>query len=230
MVRATRTATGSVVADTVAPEFARFLGAQVAAGRRSPPDASMAAGEIAEPIFATAREGNELLSIAAKRAVGLFRPTKRTEVVWVNADSQLAVGLVGLDLETSDGFMTVSIPVRCDQVGSATVEVTFATGRERSPAGLFAATHRRPVGPALVVEVWGEHLVAFAWQCVLGLLSGLSGAAGKDGRGNVLVPAELTVNSDGLQIVPMARHRFAGSSGLLTKKPVVIGRPPGGDR
>jgi hypothetical protein len=37
-----------------------------------------------------------------------------------------------------------------------------------------------------VVEVWGEALVTFAWQCALGLVSGT------DARGNLLVPVELT--------------------------------------
>jgi hypothetical protein len=69
----------------------------------------------------------------------------------------------------------------------------------------------------VVVRAWGENLVAFAWQCLLGLVSGVSGAVGKDGRGNVLVPAELVANADGLRVVPMARHRFAGSTGLAAR-------------
>ena len=69
----------------------------------------------------------------------------------------------------------------------------------------------------LIVEAWGEALIAFAWQCVLGMVSGLAGATGKDARGNVLVPAEMVVTANGIQIVPMARHRFVGSSGLHTK-------------
>ena len=68
----------------------------------------------------------------------------------------------------------------------------------------------------MIVDAWGDALVAYAWQCVLGLVSGIAGAIGKDSRGNVLVPAELTATRRGLQIVPMARHRFSGSSGLLT--------------
>ena len=80
--------------------------------------------------------------------------------------------------------------------------------------GVFAAAHRRPYGPELIVTVWGEALVAFAWQCVLGLVSQIAGATGKDARGNVLVPVEFTADAKGLQIVPMARYRFSGSSGL----------------
>ena len=30
-----------------------------------------------------------------------------------------------------------------------------------------------------VAETWGDALVAFAWQCVLGLVTGIAGATGK---------------------------------------------------
>jgi len=87
-------------------------------------------------------------------------------------------------------------------------------GSAKEPSGLYASTYRRPNGPALIVDTWGEALVAFAWQCVLGMVSGIAGAVGKDTRGNVLVPAELIAANGAMRIVPMARHRFAGSSGL----------------
>ncbi|WP_405218428.1 hypothetical protein [Agrococcus sp. Ld7] len=157
------------------------------------------------------------MSAAAKRAAGLFRPTKRSEIVWVRGGTQLAVGLVGLELLTDDGLITVVIPVRCDQTGPERVQVTFATGSRDAPAGVIAATQARPQGPAIIVEAWGESLVAYAWQCVLGLVSGMAGAVGKDARGNLLVPAEMVAGPDGIAVVPMSRHRFGSSSGLLTK-------------
>jgi hypothetical protein len=46
------------------------------------------------------------------------------------------------------------------------------------------------------------------------LLTGLTGAVGKDERGNLLVPVDVSANSDGLFVTPMARHRFSGSSGF----------------
>jgi hypothetical protein len=206
------------MADTVAPEFTRFVQGLQAAGEHEAPTAPMAAGDVAKPILTNPKQAAELMSAAAKRAAGLFRPTKRTEVVWVNGDSQLAVGLTGIEVTPADGLLTVVIPVRCDQTGPEHVSVTFAVGTDKQPAGLFAATQRRPSGPAVIIEAWGENLVAYAWQCVLGLVSGVAGAVGKDSRGNVLVPAELTVNADGIGVVAMARHRFSGSTGLTTPK------------
>jgi len=205
------------MADVIAPEFTRFIAAERRASRLPAAPGPMAAGEISHPVFVEDGQASALLRVAAKRATGLFRPTKRTEVVWVNGDSELAVNLVDLRVKLADGLIWVIIPVRCDQTGNALVEVVFAVGSPRQPSGLYASTYRRPNGPELIVSAWGDALVAFAWQCVLGMVSGIAGATGKDSRGNVLVPVELVASGRGLQIVPMARHRFSGSSGLSAK-------------
>jgi hypothetical protein len=208
------------MADLVAPEFARFIAAERRTGRVSAPSKKpMAAGEVATPVFVEAKQASDLLRVAARRSAGLFRPTKRTEVVWVDGDKELAVNLVDLQVKFADGAIRVAIPVRCDQTGNVVLEVVFAVGSQNQPSGLFASTYRHPNGPALIAGAWGEPLVAFAWECVLGMVSGIAGALGKDDRGNVLVPVELTASRRGVEIVPMARHRFYGSSGLrLTTK------------
>lgn len=202
------------IADSVAPEFERLVSAERRAGRLPPAEVALDEGVVGHPVLVEARQASELLRVAALRASGLFHPTKRTEVVWVNGDSELAVSLVELRVQLADGLVRVRIPVRCDQTGSQTVQVDFAVGSPAAPAGLFASTYRDPIGPGAIVTAWGEALVAFAWECVLGLVTGIAGATGKDARGNVLVPVELSASRRGLEIVPMARHRFYGSSGL----------------
>lgn len=205
------------MADVIAPEFTRFVTAERRANRLPPAPGPITSGEVSHPVTVEDNQASELMRVAAKRAAGLFRPTKRAEVVWVNGDSELAVNLVDLHVKLGDGLIWVIIPVRCDQTGDAMIEVVFAVGSPRQPSGLYASTYRRPNGPELIVSAWGDALVAFAWQCVLGMVSGIAGATGKDSRGNVLVPVELVATERALQIVPMARHRFAGSSGLSTK-------------
>jgi hypothetical protein len=200
--------------DAIAPEFTRFITAERRARRLPFTPGPMAEGEISHSVIVNEKTASELLRVAAWRASGLFRPTKRTEIVWVNGDSELAVNLVDLHVEFSEGLLSVIIPVRCDQTGSGVVEVLFAVGTPNQPTGLYASTYRRPNGPELIVNAWCAALVAFAWQCVLGMVSGIAGATGKDSRGNVLVPVEMAVSERGMEIVPMARHRFSGSSGL----------------
>jgi hypothetical protein len=194
--------------------FTRYVERERRAQRFIPELKPLMAGAVTSRLRIGSDDVSGLAVEAAKRAAGFFRPTRRTEVVWVDGESELAVGLAGVRVETGDGAVVVTIPVRCDQTGETEVHVTFAVGRPGQPAGLYAATQRRPRGPAVVVDTWAEAIVAFAWQILLGLATGLACATGKDARGNRLVPAELEATSDGLTIVPMARHRFAGSPGL----------------
>jgi hypothetical protein len=205
------------VSESVAREYRAFVAAQHGAEHVGITGVAMASGDVGKSILVERGQASELLAVAAKRAAGFFRPTKRTEVVWIEGGSQLAVNLVDIHVDTRDGLIVVGLPVRCDEVGSAVVEVPFAVGSPDAPAGFYASSFRRPSGPALIVDGWRAALVAFAWHCVLEMVSGLAAAAGKDGRGNVLVPAELTATRGGLEIVPMARHRFAGSSGLASE-------------
>ncbi|MGJ7497169.1 hypothetical protein ACSFA8_19065 [Variovorax sp. RT4R15] len=200
--------------DGVAPEYLRFVAAERRADRLAAAPKSMAEGEIFKPVSLEDKQASEFFRVAVRRAGGLYRPSKRTEVVWVEGENELAVSLTGPQVQLADGLIRVTLPVRCDQTGDAVIEVVFAVGSDKEPSGLYASTYRRPNGPALIVETWGEALVALAWQGVVGMVSGIAGALGKDARGNVLVPVELTASKRGLQIVPMARHRFAGASGL----------------
>lgn len=209
------------MSETVAPAFERFIANERKAERLAGPPQSLGEGQLWHPVTADVQRATELLRVSALRASGIFHATKRTEVVWVDGDRELAVAIAELGIALSDGLVRVLIPVRCDQTGSTRVEVAFAVGSPKAPAGLFASTFQRPSGPAVIVSAWGDPLVAFAWQCLLGLMTGLAGAVGKDARGNVLVPVELAVSAKAIQVVPMARHRFSGSSGLRT---TIVGR------
>ncbi len=201
--------------ESVAPEYARFVAQQRGDGFLPEHPPVLAAGAVTDSLHLDPESARRLVRIAALRATGFFRPTRRTSVVWVDGDSQLAVSVAEIDLEFAEGLVVVVVPTRCDQ-DEGPVRVSFVVGSPGRPRGLYAATETVPRGPQLIVDVWAEALVAFAWQCLLGLVSGLAGAVGKDDRGNVLVPVEIQANSDGLAIVPMARHRFSGSTGLAS--------------
>jgi hypothetical protein len=202
------------VSESVAPEFVRYVARRRAEGVLAP-ERPRDTGQFGDDIRLDPRSAVELMRVAALRSAGIFRPTKRTTIAWVDGSNELAVVVAELDLVLGDGQVVVVVPVRCDQVRGE-VRVTFAVGSPDRPRGLYAATERLPRGPQLVVDTWGEALVAFAWQCLLALVSGMAAATGKDTRGNYLVPVEIAANSDGLVVVPMGRHRFSGSTGLTT--------------
>jgi hypothetical protein len=198
----------------VAPEYARFVADLRRADRLGPPPEGLAEGNVVDRVHVDPGSASLLMRTAALRAAGIYWKSSRDTIVWAEGGRELAIVVSRLEVETGHGLLVVHLPVRCDQVGDDVVTVTFAVGSEDRPAGLYAAAESRPRGPAAVVDAWSEALVAFAWQCLLGLLTGLTGAVGKDERGNLLVPVELSANADGLFVTPMARHRFSGTSGF----------------
>lgn len=173
-------------------------------------------GELGPHFVISPASAHELLPAAARQAAGFIWPTQDTEVLWSQGGHELAVSIADVGLSLADGLVTLRLTVRCDQTGRAPVEVAFACGSASRPAGLYTATPQRPSGPAVVVALWGEALVAFAWHCLLNLVCGAASASGKDLRGNVLVPVDLAASKQGLLVQTMARHHFYGSSGLKT--------------
>ena len=204
------------MADDISQEFVSFINEKRKSSRISASQQQLKEGELSLPIHVDIKSVPGLLRAAAKRAAKLPQG-RQSEVVWVQGDRELAINLAGINTRLADGLIRVLIPVRSDQTGRATVDIAFAVGTENQPSGLYFSAYRRPNGPPLIVEAWGQSLVAFAWQCVLGLITGIAGAAGKDARGEALVPVELTASPKGITIRPMARFRFSKPSALVTR-------------
>ena len=83
------------MADTVAPEFARFVEAERRAQRLPAATRPMAEGEVFKPVFIEAGRSAELLRVAARRAAGFFRPSKRNEVAILATRPISSLVLVG---------------------------------------------------------------------------------------------------------------------------------------
>jgi hypothetical protein len=128
--------------------------------------------------------------------------------VWTKDDSELLVFVGQVTVKFDDGLVLVSIPVSCDQVSAAVIQVPFAVGGKIAPAGMVCATEERPRGPDMIVKIWGEALTAFAWQTFLTVLTRVASKAGVDVDGAGLIPVAITSGTDGLHILTMARHTF----------------------
>jgi hypothetical protein len=128
--------------------------------------------------------------------------------LWSQGDSELLVLAGQVKLQLDDGLVLVSIPVTCDQVGSAVVQVPFAVGGKTAPAGMVVATEEKPRGPEAIVKIWGEGLMAFAWHALLTVITKVAARAGVDADGAGLIPAAITAGTDGLRILTQARQSF----------------------
>src|SRR5262245_55180476 len=102
------------MSETVAPAFERFIANERKAKRIAAPPPSLGEGELWHPVTVDVERATELLRVAALRGSGIFHATKRTEVVWVDGDRELAVNIAELGIALAEGLLRVLIPVRCD--------------------------------------------------------------------------------------------------------------------
>lgn len=171
------------------------------------------AGQATGDIHIAPDEAARLVRAAALLAAGLGAGGARgSTVLWQREGNQLLVQPAELSLTLAPGLLAFSIPVSCDQSGALPVHVSFVVGDPGRPAGFLAVTEERPRGPEVVVDTWGEALIAFAWSVVLQLASSLAAEAGMDEDGAPLIPAAIAANPDGLWVTPMARHAFDRAS------------------
>ena len=182
------------------------------------PEAPLPPGEPGRPVPVRPEQFGQLAAVAVRQAAALAmlgRLPVRDEdlpgaVIWEDGGAALAVGLAQLQVAVTEGNVTVTVPVYCDQLPrrEGRVHVTFAVGAPGRPAGLLAATTTEPEGPRVVVEAWGEQLTALAWQVVLDTAAGIAGHAGTDPDGAPLVATALVAAKDRLEVLPQARHAF----------------------
>jgi len=175
------------------------------------PPAPLAAGMVAPAINVTADQALKLFPAAASTAAGIdpfSSAAPPSAVKWKEGDRELLIFPSKVTASFAAGVIAVSIPVSSDQSGDATVHVSLVVGDPNQPAGLIAATDARPTGPPLIIDAWSGALIAFAWHIVLEIVTNIAGGAGRDVDGAPLVPVALAASSNGLSIVPMARHPF----------------------
>lgn len=166
------------------------------------------AGTATDQIQLNPEQVQALLRAAALDVADAESDSAQGRVLWRHAGSELLVVPGRLQVRLSEGLLAISLPVQCDQTGDAMVHVSFAIGSARRPAGLVATTEERPRGPDVVVDLWGERVVAYLWRSLLELLESLAAESGRDEDGAPLLPAAMQASANGLTVQAMARHAF----------------------
>jgi hypothetical protein len=208
--------------------------------RRCPgllPDDPLPPGRPADPVPVEPKEAAVLVKLAARQAAvvagGLPIPPSDDQlpgmVLWQKGADELLVEVGALDLELGDGTVTVTVPVRCEEIARrrARISIAFAVGSPDRPTGMLTAT-TEPLGPAVVVRRWSEELTALAWQAVLDSLGGVAAATGRDEDGSPLIPVAITASPAGLAVLAQARHPIDRvRPGPVVGRPTARGaRPP----
>jgi hypothetical protein len=145
-------------------------------------------------------------------AAGIDPVRERSEtfppVLWDTGSDRLLVHVSQSKALLGDGFVDVQLVVQCDQTGFADVTVTLVTASSERPAGFVVATEDRPRGPEIVVNIWGEALVALAWRALVEVARLIATAAGRDQFDRPYVASTVVASPDALVVTPMVPHRF----------------------
>lgn len=134
-------------------------------------------------------------------------------VLWDDGTSRLLVHLTEAEIDLGVGTADVILGVECDEVGRDRIVCTFVTSSLDRPAGFVWATESRPRGPAAVVEIWGEALVALCWRTLVEIAAAAAASLGIDALGQPLIPSTVVATPEGLLMVPMAAPTFMRVAG-----------------
>lgn len=135
-------------------------------------------------------------------------PEQPASVVWREGDAEVIVHLGRTRVRVLDGLVLVALTLESDQTGPAEVVVPFAVGTEERPAGLVAASETKPRGPELLVDRWGEAIVATAWRALVEAATTVASGRGSDLEGAPLRAGALVARRGGVAVLPQARHLF----------------------
>ena len=104
-------------------------------------------------------------------AATVLAPAVLTQVVWVDAGSDILVHLDSIKTKLTAGSLLVSVDLECDQVGRSALVVAFGLGQVGDPAGLLAIADKLPHGNGLLAARWGAIVQSAVWAALLGLIN-----------------------------------------------------------
>lgn len=178
------------------------------------------AGQTVGPVTAPVDTMQRLLVHALATAAGAGRGSvalRYKPLLWDTGTDQLLLHLAKATMTTGSGFVDLRLPVQCDETGPADVVMTYLTASPERPHGFVVATEDRPRGPALVVQVWGEALVALGWRALVELARRVAAARGTGTSGLPLVASTVVATPEGLTVTAMGPHRYGTGLGGSTR-------------
>jgi len=168
------------------------------------PSGPVPAGEVLDPIEVR----NDDLQALMLSAVGVTDKRRRNQVIWEQAGSELLVHLARTRVQVVKGLVIVGMTVETNQSGKVEVTIPFAVGRPDRLAGMVVTTEPKPRGPTLIIDRWGDALIAAAWQALVDVVGTLTARAGVDEDGTPLLPGAVVADDSRLSVVAQAPQTF----------------------
>jgi hypothetical protein len=141
-----------------------------------------------------------LLRSALRTAAAPRSRSKDPAVLWREGEDALQVYPARAQTRIGEGWLLVELPVRCEETGLTQVVVAFGLPRQVG-AGSVVTVERPPRGPAVVVNRWGDALVALVWTSLHRVLETWA----RGGGDQDLVPAGVAVTAAGLSVLATRR-------------------------
>jgi hypothetical protein len=172
------------------------------------PTGPLPPGDVADPIDIQQKDLERLVL----SAVGVEDKRGRHQVIWEQAGSELLVHLERTRLAVLEGLVLVGLTVETVETGRVEVTVPFAVGRPERLAGMVVTSDTQPRGPVIVVDRWGDALIAAAWQALVDVISTIAARTGVDEDGAPLLPGAIVATEGRLSVIPQAGHLFEHSA------------------
>ena len=168
-------------------------------------------GRLGRPFMLGLGEARSRLTPALIVAAGLDRSKTSNPpppILWDHGADRLLVHLADAEIECGDGVVDLALGVECDQTQRERVVCTFVTSSPKRPAGFTWASESRPRGSAVIVDVWGEALVALCWRALIEIVRIGASASGIDTFDRPLIASTVAATPDGFLVVPQAANRY----------------------
>lgn len=176
--------------------------------RRCPdlvPTAPLEQGEVNAPFNLREKDISQLTRAA------LMPEGEARTILWRKAGSEILFHPRKTRTEIRNGLIIVGIVLESVETKQSVLTVPFAVGTEQRLASTVMVTEQRPRGHALLVELWGDAVIAVAYEAVLQVISGMATAAGSDQLGQPLKPGAIIASKGELTVVPQAFHAIENS-------------------
>lgn len=160
-------------------------------------------------VLAPGKIGNEPAVVDASTLAKLAKELATADgnqVVWTSGLDEVLVHLASTQVGLGDGTVGVSMLLETEQTGKVPVSTVFAVGNATRETGMVMTTLDRPVGPAALVERWGEAVIAASWDLLLRIVVVVASRSGKTSTGQTLRPAGLRATPAQLEVVVRAER------------------------
>lgn len=177
------------------------------------PDIPLKEGQISAPIEVEAKLFLKLTKTAIK-------PNTKKAIIWRENGSEVRFWPDKTVVDIQEGLILIGIVLEAQETGEQTLTVPFATGTEKRFAGTVMTTDQKPRGNERLINIWGDAVIAAAYEAVLQVVSGIAAETGIDTKGQNLRVGAIIAKQGILSVIPQAYFDFENKI-LNQNQPVV---------